>query len=156
MVYRSDRNQHGGGVILLVHKDIRHDTYAIPITSRLETVAVIVQTTHRQNILIVFGYNPPTNIVRNEDIKAIFKLSLHTIFMGDFNGKHMTWNCASNNRTGKIILDFCTEHSITISAPTQYTYFPSQGQASTLDIVMSRGCVLSPPPTIHTRIILRP
>lgn len=143
MVYRSDRNQHGGGVILLVHKDIRHDSYAIPNTSRLEAVAVIVHTTQRQNLHVVSGYNPPTNIVRSEDIKAI---SLPMIFMGDFNGKHMAWNCASNNRNGKLLIDFCTEHSI--SAPTQYTYFPSQGQTSTLNIVMSRGCVISPPQSL--------
>jgi hypothetical protein len=75
----------------------------------------------------------------------MFSQSMPTVLMGDFNGKQEAWNCKSHNTNGNILLDFCTDHSITITASAQYTYYPTQGQASVLDIAMTRGCVLSTP-----------
>jgi exonuclease III len=99
VIYRHDRNQHGGGVCLPVSRDIQHDGFDLPCTSRLETIAVVVNTNQCPNLLVISGYNPPTNIMRRTDLREMFSPSMPTVLMGDFNGKQKAWNCKSNNTT---------------------------------------------------------
>jgi hypothetical protein len=54
-IYRTDRNQHGGGVLLLIHNDLRHDRINLSVNSKMETVAVIVHSPQQKRLLIVSG-----------------------------------------------------------------------------------------------------
>jgi hypothetical protein len=60
-IYPIDRNQHGGGVMLLVKHCVRHDHFILPVTSALVTVAVYIHLPQRQRILLISGYNPLKN-----------------------------------------------------------------------------------------------
>jgi hypothetical protein len=134
--------------MLLIHYGIRHDSYYIKPRSKLEAVAVMVPTTQHQQLLIVSGYNPPNNNLLREDITDLFHLQIPTLVMGDLNSKHGAWNCATTNRNGTTLLNVYTDYDITIAAPLHYTHYPPLGQASTLDMVMYRGCNISTPQTI--------
>ena len=65
------------------------------------------------------------------------------ILLGDLNCKHPAWNCDSENRNGRILLDFCFDQSITINSAEHPTYVHPNGSTSVLDIALTRGCRLS-------------
>jgi hypothetical protein len=145
-IYRTDRNNRGGGGggHHMNRNELRQDSLDVHHTPSIETVAVILYSQLNQPISIVAGYTPPAITVQKDDIAEIFSTPNPTILLGDFNSKHNAWNCTSINNNGKILIDICTNQHITIYAPEQATYYPARGMASVLDIVMARGCRLSP------------
>jgi hypothetical protein len=52
-VYRSDRNQFDGEVMLLVKNNLRHDSFSLPPTSGLEATAVRPQLHNHNQLLFV-------------------------------------------------------------------------------------------------------
>jgi hypothetical protein len=146
-VYSTDRNQHGGGILLLMRKAIMRDRFKLSVTSILETVAVIVYITH-QNLLIVSGYNPPHNSLSYNDLEAVFAGNVPTVLLGE--SKHVAWNCETIDRNGKTLLEYFTDRAVNIYAPVQATSFRPRGQDSVLDIALARGSSLSPPLSISS------
>jgi exonuclease III len=73
-IYRQDRNQQGGGVLLLVKNGLHHDSIHITGITALEQVAVMIHSPPDRRILIVSGYNPQTRRL----VKRSLKLSLAT------------------------------------------------------------------------------
>lgn len=59
--------------------------------------------------------------------------------MGDFNARHLAWNCISNNKTGITLLDFCIKHGFEISAPGEPTHFPKRGAPSIIDMFLLKN-----------------
>lgn len=98
--YRTDRNQHGGGVMLLVKHCIRHEQGILPITSKLESVAVYICLPQRHRILLVSGYNPPGNTLCREDLDTVFSSPDPAVLLGDLKSKHSAWNCENSDRNG--------------------------------------------------------
>ena len=65
-VYRKDRNVHGGGVMLLVHKDISH----MPITeleNDSELIWVKVFANNKTFHFVASWYRPPGSTVKNSN-----------------------------------------------------------------------------------------
>jgi hypothetical protein len=147
-IYRTDRNHHGGGVLLLLRNEIQHDSIHINSTSEMEMVSVIVHSTQQQRILIVAGYNPPNHTLSAPDLDPIFAQNIPTIVLGDFNSKHVAWNCTHTDRNGRFLLEYCTDHYVSIHAPLYPTHFPARGQPSVLDIALVKGCPLSSPQSL--------
>ena len=100
-IYRQDRNHHGGGVLLLIHKDLQHDSIHLIGTTDMEQVSVILHSPPDKRILIVSGYNPPNRALCDKDLEPIFATNIPAILLGDLNSKHIAWNCESNDKMGK-------------------------------------------------------
>ena len=49
--------------------------------------------------------------------------------VGDFNAKHINWNCLNNNQNGKIIFNYSIRTPTSILAPTSYTLYPYNATA---------------------------
>jgi exonuclease III len=60
---RSDRNQFGGGVMLIINNKIRHDQYFLPNLTGLEATATCLYLHNHRRLLFVSAYLPPTSVL---------------------------------------------------------------------------------------------
>jgi hypothetical protein len=140
-----DRNQHGGGVIMLVINGILHDRINITGITHMETVYIMVHSAQGRRIQIVSGYNPPNREIKDTDLNETFGNNHHVILAGDLNSKHMAWNCDNTNKNENTLLQYCMDRALTIRAPTLPTHFPTRGSPSVLDIAVVKVCTLTDP-----------
>ena len=145
-VYRKDRNIHGGGVMLLVHKDISH----MPITeleNDSESIWVKVfanKTSH----FVASWYRPPGST--SEEFK-LFREQLDYIkthhkgkklpsahVLGDFNFKDIDWpdrlsksGSTLSQSEGQILIDIMNDHGL-----EPMVHFPTR-EKNTLDLILT-------------------
>ena len=145
-VYRKDRNIHGGGVMLLVHKDISH----MPITeleNDSESIWVKVfanKTSH----FVASWYRPPGST--SEEFQ-LFREQLDYIrthhkgkklpsahVLGDFNFKDIDWpdrlsksGSTLSQSEGQILIDIMNDHGL-----EQMIHFPTR-EKNTLDLILT-------------------
>ena len=145
-VYRKDRNIHGGGVMLLVHKDISH----MPITeleNDSESIWVKVfanKTSH----FVASWYRPPGST--SEEFQ-LFREQLDYIrtyhkskklpsayVLGDFNFKDIDWpdrlsksGSMLSQSEGQILSDIMNDHGL-----EQMVHFPTR-EKNTLDLILT-------------------
>ena len=145
-VYRKDRNIHGGGVMLLVHKDISH----MPITeleNGSESIWVKVfanKTSH----FVASWYRPPGST--SEEFQ-LFRKQLDYIrthhkgkklpsahVPGDFNFKDIDWpdrlsksDSTLSQSEGQILIDIMNDHGL-----EQMVHFPTR-EKNTLDLILT-------------------
>jgi hypothetical protein len=92
MVYRSDRNQFGRGVMLLINNNLHHDSFSLPPLSELEATAICLQLQNHSQLLFVSAYLPPAVAIAPTDFDAIFSVHDAIVLAGDLNCKHVSWN----------------------------------------------------------------
>ena len=145
-VYRKDRNIHGGGVMLLVHKDISH----MPITeleNDSESIWVKVfanKTSH----FVASWYRPPGST--SEEFQ-LFREQLDYIrthhkgkklpsahVLGDFNFKDIDWpdrlsksGSTLSQSEGQILIDIMNDHGL-----EQMVHFPTR-EKNTLHLILT-------------------
>ena len=145
-VYRKDRNIHGGGVMLLFHKDISH----MPITeleNDSESIWVKVfanKTSH----FVASWYRPPGST--SEEFQ-LFREQLDYIrthhkgkklpsahVLGDFNFKDIDWpdrlsksGSTLSQSEGQILIDIMNDHGL-----EQMVHFPTR-EKNTLDLILT-------------------
>jgi hypothetical protein len=71
-VYRLDRNKFGGGIMLIINNNIRHNQFALPNMDRLEAVAACIYLHNNEQLLFVCTYLPPAAPVVRTDLGKIF------------------------------------------------------------------------------------
>ena len=145
-VYRKDRTLHGGGVMLLVHKEISH----MPITelennSESVWVKIFVKNTSH---FVGSWYRPPGSTC--EDLQ-MFREQLDHIrthhkgnkaplvhVLGDFNFKDIHWPDRLNKSgstlsqsDGQILIDIMNDHGL-----EQLVHFPTR-EKNTLDLILT-------------------
>ena len=147
-VYRSDRNQFGGGVMLLVNNNLRHDSFSLPRLSGLEVTAICLQLQYHNKLLFVSAYLPPAVTIAPTDLDAISSLHDTAVLAGDLNCKHVSWNNASVNKNGSTLLSYSLNKTITINYPNQPTHLPYNSYPCILDIALSQRCTTSKPQSI--------
>ena len=150
-VYRKDRNSKGGGVMLLIHKDISH----MPITeleNDLESVWVKVFT-NKTSHLVASWYQAPgrnlaeltseINLLRSQlqKIKCMHKgnnppPSVHVL--GDFNFGDIVWPDRLNKSgsplspsEGEILIEIMNDYGL-----EQLVHFPTR-ERNTLDLIIT-------------------
>ena len=97
-IYRKDRSAHGGGVALMIDKNLSHSL--INITSPLEVVAATIHYKN-QNITICSLYLPPGIAFPERDFKLLLpKLPKPFLILGDTNSKHPLWGSPDSDHRG--------------------------------------------------------
>jgi hypothetical protein len=117
-VYRADRGQFGGAVMLVVKNNVRNDQFVLPNFVNLETIAVCLYLQNNIRLLFASCYNPPDSPVLHTDLDCV-------LLVGDLNCKDMAWNCISVDRNGRMLLSYCLSQNIAINYPDHPTYFHS-------------------------------
>ena len=138
-VFRSDRNQHGGGVALFVNSVYLPTPIAINQSRNdYEAIGVEVKLSNGQSLAIVTAYFPPgveVDVAMFADIENRFE---HSILLGDFNAKSPVWGLQpQSNRSGELLADYLDQSNFIIAndshQPTHYDY---RGNCDVLDLVL--------------------
>ena len=134
-VYTKDRNLHGGGVILLVHKDISH-TPIMELENNSESVWVKVFANKTSHYVASWYWQPGTS----EDFQ-LFRDQLYHIrnqhkvknlpsvhVLGDFNFRDIDWpdrlnksGSALSQSEGQMLIDILNDHGL-----EQLVHFPTR------------------------------
>ena len=145
-VYRKDRNIHGGGVMLFVHKDISH----MPITE-LENDSESIRMkvfANKTSHFVASWYRPPGST--SEEFQ-LFREQLDHIrthhkgkklpsvhVLGDFNFKDIDWpdrlsksGSTLSQSEGQILIDIMNDHGL-----EQMVHFPTR-EKNTLDLILT-------------------
>ena len=148
--YRKDSNIHGGGVMLLVHKDISHMP-AIELENDSESISVKVFANKTSHFMASW-YQPPGSTSEEfhlfreqlDYIRTHYKgkklPSVHVL--GDFNFKDIDWpdrllNFISKSGStlsqseGQILIDNMNDHGL-----EQMVHFPIR-EKNTLDLILT-------------------
>jgi hypothetical protein len=120
--YRSDRTQFGGGVMLFVANELRHEALILCLIRSLEATAIALQLQNNSQQTCVAAYLPPTATITSTDLDAILSTHDTVIIAGDLNCKHPAWNNVSTNKNGNTLLSYCGNKSIDINYPDQPTH----------------------------------
>lgn len=78
------------------------------------------------------------------DILRLFSLRGPYILVGDFNSRHIFWNCSQSNMSGRILYDLMCTNPIQIVFPSEHTFFPGdypRRNSSLLDLIITNGLI---------------
>ena len=103
-VYRADRNQFGGAVMLLVKNNVHHDQFVLPNFFNLETIAVCLYLQNNTRLLFLSCCNPPDSTILHSDLDSVVSSFDSVFLVDDLKCKHTAWNCISVDRNGRILL----------------------------------------------------
>lgn len=138
-LYRNDRNSFGGGVAIAVRNNFKSKTHRISSPNNIENIAVAVETCRGQ-LIFVSAYNPKyTSSFGNNIVELTDQADEYFIF-GDFNAKHVDWNCHVNNQAGQTLHRLHNQMNFLIVHPMNYTHIPhSGGNSSCIDILLTNS-----------------
>jgi exonuclease III len=86
-IYRSDRNQFGGGVMLIINNNLCHYQFYLPNLVGLEATTICLYLQNHNQLLFVSANLPLTSAIVPADLKAIFTQNDSVVLVGDLNSK---------------------------------------------------------------------
>ncbi|CAK9799235.1 RNA-directed DNA polymerase from mobile element jockey [Anthophora plagiata] len=119
-IIRKDRTgqRSGGGVALVIHKDIEYVPMNIPGAEHLEGDLMAIETTNlTQNIIVVGCYRPPheqMNKRKWNDIIEKLNNKGKLVLAGDFNAQHPMWNNNFTNTAGENLEKILADHNLIV------------------------------------------
>lgn len=151
-LYRLDRTtdrQRGGGVAIVVDKDIDHTLLPFINTRILESIGIEISLANSSKIQIFSVYLPGGEDSRSinryfiSDLRKITSRHNNYFVCGDFNARHRMWNCSSNNTTGKLLFNEYMNgiYDLSILNPDTPTHFPDDPNRnpSCIDLALTNG-----------------
>lgn len=137
-VFRSDRDTHGGGVLLMVKSNIKANKLPDLRLTAIETVAVELEIPNSQPITIVAVYVPRMRPALREETKRILAIP-NVIAIGDWNAKTPLWSLGQN-AYGGVIESLLDTEEFRILAPSEPTYISNTNECqSTIDFIISNS-----------------
>lgn len=140
--HRSDRNSHGGGVLIAVRNNIEYKCLPNYKTSLAENISIEISI-DKKRMVFTAAYIPKYTASFASDINKITPENKNFITLGDFNAKHVAWNCSTNNRAGKVLYNMLNNSNFVIHHPNTHTHFPHCGnRPSTIDFALTNSPLL--------------
>lgn len=140
--YRNDRltTIASGGVLILIHKEIKHEFINCPSNQNLETIAIKTHV-NRQNLLIIAAYKPPNKIFPRQMYETLLNYNCQIMIIGDLNSKNKNWGCNVTTQQGRNLAKLANQLKFKISAPTEPTHYPYNPNAmpDILDIIITKN-----------------
>lgn len=141
----TDSNQRGGGVLIAIHRSIKHKLLPQPRTKLLEAISVEIALNNNNKVKFTSVYLPggastsQINQHYKNDIRTLTSSSSQFFIGGDLNSKHRLWNCVRANRAGHILHQEHYHRDFMILHPNEPSYYPPvAGQSpSTIDLVLT-------------------
>lgn len=140
--HRVDRPlRNGGGVAILVRRDIRHHRAPTVASKPFELCSIIVSQ-NETKIQITSLYSPTHTNTFKARLASLFATRNHFIF-GDFNARHNAWNDSKSNRAGNELFDLQLSNGIIVVHPDQHTYISPTAAAtqSTIDHLTTNSTI---------------
>lgn len=145
-IYRFDRiRSRGGGVAIVVNKQIRHKLMPHSNLKVIESICVQIYAEQGTFDLIAVYYPGSRNTVQTtmfiEDIQNLTNRNRKFIIGGDLNAKHHFWMCHNSNIVGRALYSEMSANDFIVLHPNAPTHYPSTSRyPSTLDIVLTNDC----------------
>lgn len=140
-VYRSDRdvNKRGGGVCIIAKSNLQHFEIACAKCTYMETCAIKLKILNNF-LTLICAYNPPQYHIIPKEIKKLFRMDKSVIMCGDFNAKHLSWNCPVNNKSGNLLNNLIINTDLLLLHPIEFTFYPDSGaRPSTIDLTICKN-----------------
>lgn len=133
-----DNTAHGGAAIY-IKSSISFQSLPNYCQPHLQSCAILL---HLNNIptTVAAIYSPPRHNINIQNYIHYFNtLSHNFIIGGDYNAKHLSWGCRTNNPRGTVLYNFINLKDYTILAPPGPTYWPTslRKKPDILDIFVS-------------------
>lgn len=119
-----DNTAHGGVAILIKSSIIFHSlpNFCQPY---LQSCAININL-NNVPITIAALYSPPKHKITNQILTDYFLTLNHNFIVGgDYNAKHLSWGCRTNNPRGLVLQNFISSKYFKVLAPPGPTYWPS-------------------------------
>ena len=126
VVVRNDRNRHGGGVVMYIHKTVNHKLREDLAFSEIESISIQVKVGNYKPFIVTSVYRPPEKPVEyfNELDKLLNSIDhdaedKETIYLGDTNCDML--DCTNNDT--KNLMRLLTKFNLVqlIKSPTSTT-----------------------------------
>ncbi len=141
-VYRNDRPTHGGGVLLAIKKNIEHKRLQNYNTAVAENISLEVKI-DRVPVTFTSAYVPKYTSSFTKDIYKLTPKSRNFVVLGDFNAKHVGWNCLANNRAGNVLFNMLHKADFVMHHPETFTHHPHCGSTpSVIDFALSNSPII--------------
>jgi hypothetical protein len=132
----------GGGVAILVKKNIQTAPLPLPPSRNIEAIGITIMTRNNLPIDILSIYCPNGNACTEEEIESIFNTPRNeTIIGGDMNAHSELWEEGRpENRIGKIISEYLiSEPNRVLVTPKNLETRPSNSSSanSTIDLTIA-------------------
>lgn len=140
IIHRTDRTgQHGGGVAILVRRDVKHTRLPNYKLKPFEICTIAVQVQGR-TIKISSLYSPTHTATFKQRVAALFTDPDHFVF-GDWNARHPAWNGSAVNVAGTQLFDMQLSSGIVVHHPDCHTYQSPTAAAteSTIDHIVTNS-----------------
>lgn len=145
-IFRLDRINQGGGIAILVRKEI--EVKPLPANTynggKLEYMGVELKLENEPLNLLLF-YNPPGTFTEEEIDHYISSVNGKKIVCGDFNARHPSWDSNGRNSAGNILHEYIIESpNISLFTPPDLPtrYNPVNNKYSTIDLFMGSSSLL--------------
>lgn len=145
-MYRNDREHiRGGGVAIIIRKNIPHKLLPIVNTNLIENIAIRLFT-NTDSVDIFSCYFPGGRAGSDGSRKQTFASDINKltrgnnfILGGDFNSRHSSWGCLRSNCWGNLLFQKQDSFNFDIIFPNDHSYIPSSRnrQSSTLDLFLT-------------------
>lgn len=148
VIHRNDRIEgRGGGVAIIIKKEISHKILPHTKTSLIENISVEISDDKNKSFIVSSIYLPggtSHNLIKQHYARDLRKLTNYRkpyYLCGDLNSRHRYWNCFNSNQAGNILYDEHSKNNFLIKHSNDFTYFPSsaRGNPSTLDLLITNG-----------------
>lgn len=140
LIYRNDRNHHGGGVALAIKNNILHNQIHIQPQNFIETVGIKIKLVNGQDITFIAIYCPPNSRITPQNLRDLYSGHNKVVILGDWDARHRAWNCFTANRNGNLLLDHCLRHNIQIQYSDEPTYVSTRHvRPSTVDLAITKN-----------------
>lgn len=152
----STNADRGGGVAILIKRELSYSQLDLSITT-IEAIGIKINTAV-SSLNIVAAYYPGSNKMQHlhqfrRDIRMLTSWDVPFFIVGDFNARHMMWNCASANKAGRILFQEYMSSDFYINYPESSTrHPPGRGRSSTLDLTLSNNLIQMSVPIVHTEL----
>ncbi|CAD6229471.1 GSCOCG00006611001-RA-CDS [Cotesia congregata] len=119
--------QSGGGLLIIINNRIKYSEIDIDFdNTTIESLGININN----DVTLYTTYVRPeitnnTNKIDTNELDKLIKNTNKAILIGDFNAKHTTWKCKTNNTNGKILFNYANKNNLTILAPDRYTLYPA-------------------------------
>lgn len=139
-VIRRDRvGQHGGGVALLIRKDISCRPLSVGHTHTLEVIAAELNTSVG-TLAVASVYSPRHTPGFLNQLSTLFNAHHDLIAMGDLNAKNHAWNGGSPNQSGRALMQLVEDSQVRVLHPDNYTRVSTRGdRPSTIDFFITNS-----------------
>jgi hypothetical protein len=128
---RNYKKNGGGGVALLVRKDIKFSECRLFDSLDLEICAINLSINGKETCIITY-YNPPNLKLSEEVFHILRKKCAEYVIMGDLNAKATLWCSDKNNDSGDILDNIILDNDCIIANSKEPTHKNFNGKTTSI------------------------